>query len=71
MYPYQNIIIIFIININTSVIVDFHNFLFRFFIVSTKLTYSSSKFVLMFILYLFNTTFKNMNLITYVNITNN
>ena len=71
MYPYLNIIIIIIININTSVIVDFHNFLFRFFIVSTKLTYSSSKFVLMFILYVFNTTFKNMNLITYVNITNN
>ena len=71
MYPYLNIIIIIIININTSVIVDFHNFLFRFFIVSTKLTYSSSKFVLMFILYVFITTFKNMNLITYVNITNN
>ena len=71
MYPYLNIIIINIININTSIIVHFHNFLFHFFVVSTKLTYSSSKFVLMFILYVFNTTLKNMNLITYVNITNN
>ena len=69
MYPYLKIIIITIININTSIIVYIHNFLFRSFVVSTKLTYSSSKFVLMFILYVFNTTLKNMNLITYVNIT--
>ena len=51
MYPYINIIIIIIININTSIIVHFHNILFRSFVVSTKLTYSSSKFVLIFILY--------------------
>ena len=57
-----------IININTSIIVPFHNFLFRFFVVSTNLTYSSSNFVLIFILYVFNTTLKIMKLITYVNI---
>ena len=51
MYPYLNIIIIIIINTNTSIIVHFHNILFRSFVLSTKLTYSSSKFVLMFILY--------------------
>ena len=51
MYPYLNIIIIIIINTNTSIIVHFYNILFRFFVVSTKLTYSSSKFVLIFILY--------------------
>ena len=51
MYPYLNIIFIIIININISIIIHFHKFLFRPFVVSTKLTYFSSKFVLMFILY--------------------
>ena len=57
-------IIVSIITIKTSIIVHIHKFLFCFFVLSTKLTYSSSKFVLMFILYVFNTTLKNMNLIT-------
>ena len=48
-YIYINNNIISINTINKSKIVHIHNFLFRFFVVSTKLTYSSSKFVLMFI----------------------
>ena len=44
-------IIVSIITINTSIIVNIHKFLFCFFVISTNLTYSSSKFVLMFILY--------------------
>ena len=38
-----------IITINTSIIVHIHKFLFCFFVLSTKLTYPSSKFVLIFI----------------------
>ena len=40
--------------INKSKIIYIHKFLFRLFVVSTKLTYSSIKFVLMFILYWFS-----------------
>ena len=48
---YLNVIIVSIITIKTSIIVHIHKFLFWLFVLSTKLTYSSSNFVLMFILY--------------------
>ena len=51
-------IIVSTISINTSIIVHIHKFLFCFFVTSTKLKYSSSKFVLMFILY--NDNLKNI-----------
>ena len=51
MNMYLNVIIVSIITIKTSIIAHIHKFLFWLFVLSTKLTYSSSNFVLMFILY--------------------
>ena len=43
-----------IITIKTRIIINNHKFLFCFFVISTKLTYSSSKFVLIIILFIYN-----------------
>ena len=51
MSMYLNVIIVSIITIKTSIIAHIHKFLFWLFVLSTKLTYSLSNFVLMFILY--------------------